>query len=49
MKKKSLITMLLVTNLITAGTIYINRPIAKEIKPKEEIQFNKDKIQMARK
>ena len=46
MKKKSLITILLVTNLITAGTIYINRPIAKEIKPKEEIQFNKDKIQI---
>ena len=37
---------MLVTNLITAGTIYINRPIAKEIKPKEEIQFNKDKIQI---
>lgn len=46
MKKKSLITILLVTNLITAGTIYINRPIAKETKPKEEIQFNKDKIQI---
>ena len=46
MKKKSLITILLVTNLITAGTIYINRPITKEIKPKEEIQFNKDKIQI---
>ena len=46
MKKKSLISILLVTNLITAGTIYINRPIAKEIKPKEEIQFNKDKIQI---
>lgn len=46
MKKKSLITILLVTNLITVGTIYINRPIAKEIKPKEEIQFNKDKIQI---
>ena len=46
MKKKSLITILLVTNLITAGTIYINRPIAKEIKPKEEIQFDKDKIQI---
>ena len=37
---------MLVTNLITAGTIYINRPIAKETKPKEEIQFNKDKIQI---
>lgn len=46
MKKKSLISILLVTNLITAGTIYINRPIAKEIKPKEEIQFDKDKIQI---
>lgn len=46
MKKKSLISILLVTNLITAGTIYINRPIAKETKPKEEIQFNKDKIQI---
>lgn len=46
MKKKSLISILLVTNLITAGTIYINRPIVKEIKPKEEIQFNKDKIQI---
>lgn len=46
MKKKSLISILLVTNLITAGTIYINRPIAKEIKPKEEIQFNKDEIQI---
>lgn len=46
MKKKSLISILLVTNLITAGTIYINRPIAKEIKPKEEIQFDKDEIQI---
>lgn len=46
MKKKSLISILLVTNLITAGTIYINRPTAKEIKPKEEIQFNKDEIQI---